>query len=412
MSNQVTPKSIQAGIPRLTKPRAGYKQVKLGDILYEEKRPIKMLDSKRYRLVTVKRSRGGIEERSKLLGKAISVKSQFKIAENDFLISKRQIVHGACVLVPKEFEGSIVSNEYAVLRARPELDIRYLKYLSHSVYFQQTCFHSSIGVHVEKMIFKLADWFNWSINLPKLEEQQKIANFLTSVDTKIQQLKRKHTLMQQYKKGVMQQLFSQQVRFKSDDGQYYPEWEKSRFGELFERITRKNKKDCKNVMTISAQQGLINQKEYFNKSVSATDVTGYYLLRKGEFAYNKSYSAGYPLGAIKKLQRYEEGVLSTLYICFKAKENIAPEFYEQYFEGGLLNHEIQKIAQEGARNHGLLNISVVEFFRDIVLHLPSFEEQQRIADVLASIDKKIDQISTQITQAKTFKKGLLQQMFV
>ena len=110
--------------------------------------------------------------------------------------------------------------------------------------------------------------------------------------------------------------------------------------------------------------------------------------------------------------RYDEGVVSTLYICFKAKENIVPEFYEQYFEGGLLNREIQKIAQEGARNHGLLNVSVVEFFRDIVIRLPSIEEQQKIADFLESIDKKTEKLSTQISQAETFKKGLLQQMFV
>ena len=276
---------------------------------------------------------------------------------------------------------------------------------------------------VQRLIEKLSGGSTFSrINLKDIrslsiikavseEEQKKIANFLTSVDTKIQQLKRKRTLMQQYKKGVMQQIFSQQVRFK-DDEHDFPDWKEKRFEDLFERVTRKNKKDCKNVMTISAQQGLINQQEYFKKSVSASDATGYYLMNKGEFAYNKSYSAGYPLGAIKKLNRYDEGVVSTLYICFKAKENIVPEFYEQYFEGGLLNREIQKIAQEGARNHGLLNVSVVEFFRDIVIRLPSIEEQQKIAGFLESIDKKIEQLKTQITQAETFKKGLLQQMFV
>ena len=253
---------------------------------------------------------------------------------------------------------------------------------------------------------------NLTLALPVKLEQQKIANFLISVDTKIRQLKRKHTLMQQYKKGVVQQLFSQQVRFKDDDGMDYPAWKEQRLGDFFERVTRKNKKDCKNVMTISAQQGLINQQEYFKKSVSADDVTGYYLMYKGEFAYNKSYSAGYPLGAIKKLNRYDEGVVSTLYICFKAKENVVTEFYEQYFEGGLLNREIQKIAQEGARNHGLLNVSVVEFFRDVVIQLPSIGEQQKISDFLKSIDNKIEQLNTQIIQAETFKKGLLQQMFV
>jgi len=174
----------------------------------------------------------------------------------------------------------------------------------------------------------------------------------------------------------------------------------------------KNKENNLNVMTISAQQGLINQEKYFNKSVSASDVTGYYLLKKGEFAYNKSYSAGYPMGAIKRLNRYDEGCLSTLYICFEAKEKGLPEFFEQYFEAGMLNHEIKKIAQEGARNHGLLNISVVEFFRDIKIDFPCMEEQQKIANFLTAIDQKIDQAWSTLEQTKAFKKGLLQKMFV
>jgi len=147
-----------------------------------------------------------------------------------------------------------------------------------------------------------------------------------------------------------------QLRF----GEFSGEWEEKKFGEVFERITRKNKENNSNVLTISAQQGLVNQKNYFNKSVSSKDIRGYYLLHKNDFAYNKSYSNGYPLGAIKKLSRYNKGVVSTLYICFKAKSNNVL-FLEQFFNSGYLNKEIHKIAQEGARNHGLLNISVVEF---------------------------------------------------
>lgn len=251
-----------------------------------------------------------------------------------------------------------------------------------------------------------------TINLPRVDEQQKIADFLSEVDKKISLLKEKHALLQQYKKGVMQKLFKQEIRFKDDNGNAFPDWQELKFADVFERVTRKNKINNLNVLTISAQRGLINQEKYFNKSVSAKDITGYYLLENGEFAYNKSYSKGYPMGAIKRLNNYERGVVSTLYICFKTLAGQYDQFWEQYFEAGNLNGEIKKIAQEGARNHGLLNISVTEFFRDIVISVPSEQEQKRVADFLQVLDKKINKINKQIELTQTFKKGLLQQMFV
>jgi len=197
-----------------------------------------------------------------------------------------------------------------------------------------------------------------------------------------------------------------QLRFPEFSGN----WESKIFRDVFERITTKNKENNENVLTISAQQGLINQKDYFNKSVSAKDVTGYYLLHKDDFAYNKSYSQGYPLGAIKRLKKYDKGVVSTLYICFKSiQDNI--DFLEQVFNGGRLNHEIHKIAQEGARNHGLLNISVVEFFKDIKLNIPTKPEQQKIAAFLTAVDTKIEQLSKKQELLGEYKKGLMQQIF-
>jgi len=278
----------------------------------------------------------------------------------------------------------------------------------------------------------------FKLAIPTLPEQQKIASFLTAQDDYIASLEKEEQLLQAYKKGIMQRIFCQhsdsddlydkhdlksnksgqsqkskfRLRFKDDKGNPFPEWEEKKLGEVFERVTTKNKENNLNVLTISAQQGLINQEEFFNKSVSAKDVTGYYLLKSGDFAYNKSYSKGYPMGAIKKLNKYDKGVVSTLYICFRPKINIAAVFYEQFFETTYINKQLHKIAQEGARNHGLLNMSVVEFFNDIHIPFPCFEEQQKIATFLAKIDEQIDGVKTQIEQAKAYKKGLLQKMFV
>ncbi|MFM2656619.1 restriction endonuclease subunit S [Vibrio owensii] len=261
---------------------------------------------------------------------------------------------------------------------------------------------------------------------PKPEEQQKIASFLSKVDEKIALLTEKKAKLTEYKKGVMQQLFDGSfqeqdgklvfvpptLRFKADDGSEFPDWEEKRLGQVFTRIKRKNKENNQNVLTISAQQGLINQEKYFNKSVAAKDVTGYYLLEHGDFAYNKSYSKGYPMGAIKRLNNYDKGVVSTLYICFSLNQGFVSDFFEYYFESGLQNKDLSKIAQEGARNHGLLNISVDEFFKDVKLLSPSHEEQFKIANFLSAIDRKIDLANSELEKAKEWKKGLLQQMFV
>ncbi|MEK4876022.1 restriction endonuclease subunit S [Bacillus sp. FSL W8-0102] len=188
------------------------------------------------------------------------------------------------------------------------------------------------------------------------------------------------------------------------------DWSVVRLKDKFDRITTKNKKGVTNVLTISAQQGLINQEEFFNKSVASKDLSNYILLEKGDFAYNKSYSNGYPYGAIKKLKNYDEGVVSSLYICFRpSKNNKSSDFYEQYFEAGMLNHEIHAIAQEGARNHGLLNISIADFFNSFIIDGDE-NELNKIADILFTWDKAIELKEKLIEQKKEQKKGLMQKL--
>lgn len=188
-------------------------------------------------------------------------------------------------------------------------------------------------------------------------------------------------------------------------------WELKPIGDGFKRVTTKNTENNQNALTISAQQGLVSQLDYFNKKVAAKDLSGYYLLHKGDFAYNKSYSQGYPMGAIKSLKLYEKGVVSTLYICFRASKGFCNEFYEHYFEAGMLNQQIESIAQEGGRAHGLLNVSVKEFFKDVDILVPTIEEQQKIADCFVSIDELITLHTKKLEALKDHKKGLMQQLF-
>ena len=187
-------------------------------------------------------------------------------------------------------------------------------------------------------------------------------------------------------------------------------WKVVRLGEISSRITRKNQDNrCQNVLTISAQSGLISQTDFFNKQVASKDLSSYILLKKGDFAYNKSYSAGYSFGAFKRLNFYDEGVASPLYIYFKFNDDICSDFFEFYFDGGQANRQIKDIVQEGARNHGLLNLSIDDFF-NIKICMPPLDEQEKIAEILSTWDEAINLTINLIENKKQFKKALMQNL--
>jgi len=248
------------------------------------------------------------------------------------------------------------------------------------------------------------DFFNSNLLQPSLPEQKKISEILTTQD-KVIELKEKLLAEKlRQKKYLMQQLLTGKKRLPGFDGK----WCNYRLGQITKRIKRKNDVANNNVLTISAQYGLINQSEFFNKEIASADKSNYYLLQKNDFAYNKSYSSGYPFGAIKRLTRYDAGVVSPLYICFQIVHNEATiEYMEQYFEAGLMNREIQACAQEGARNHGLLNIDVDDFYNAKIV-LPPYDEQLEIAKILTTADKEINLLYKDVEQEKQKKKALMQ----
>lgn len=188
------------------------------------------------------------------------------------------------------------------------------------------------------------------------------------------------------------------------------DWEVVEFNKMFQRITRKNTEKNDNVLTISARYGLISQKDFFLKSVASEDTSNYFLLEQGDFAYNKSYSNGYPYGAIKRLLFYNKGIVSPLYICFHAtRENKCADYYSQYFEDGKFNREIKSISQEGARNHGLLNMSIDDFFKISIIKF-DFNEMKKVTAILQTQDRAIELQEQLLEQKQLQKKYLVQQL--
>lgn len=200
------------------------------------------------------------------------------------------------------------------------------------------------------------------------------------------------------------------IRFKG----YTKDWEQRKLGDLVDRVTRKNQDLVSELpLTISAQYGLIDQNEFFDKRVASKDVSGYYLIEKGEFAYNKSTSTDAPWGAIKRLDRYENGVLSTLYIVFGIKENnpVDSDFLVSYYSTNLWHKGIHEIAAEGARNHGLLNITPADFFETRLMIPQDIEEQKKIGKYFIELEALITLHQRKCEQTKKLKKYMLQKMF-
>ncbi len=243
------------------------------------------------------------------------------------------------------------------------------------------------------------------LRVPQMQipEQKAIADLLSTWDKAIEKTER---LIQ-----VKAKMFKQLLKDLIHQGCNNHTWKGYNLSDLCSPVSRKNGENNTNVLTSSAQNGLVNQLEYYNKSVSARNVTGYYLLKKGEFAYNRSSAKGYPYGATKRLERYEKGVLSTLYLCFALKPNVQCEsdFLLYLFESGAANRELRAVCQEGARSHGLLNITKSDFF-GIKLFLPTQEQQKKIQSALNTAQEEINLLKQLAEKYKTQKFGLMQKM--
>ena len=263
-----------------------------------------------------------------------------------------------------------------------------------------------------------ADFFETNLTMPKdYAEQQQIGSFFQQLDHLITLHQRKYDKLQVLKKAMLEKMFPKngssvpEIRFKG----FTDAWEQRKLGEVVERITRKNENlESTLPLTISAQYGLINQNEFFDKRIASKDVSGYFLVRNGEFAYNKSTSSDAPWGAIKRLDRYESGVLSTLYIVFKIldERKTSSDYIVTYYNTDLWHKGIQAIAAEGARNHGLLNVAPADFFETNLTMPKDYAEQQQIGSFFQQLDHLITLHQRELEKLQNIKKSMLEKMFV
>lgn len=262
------------------------------------------------------------------------------------------------------------------------------------------------------------DAIKGNVIFPQKDEQEKIVKMFNTLDTLIRKLEQKLEKLRSIKQSLLNQMFinvnrggyTPLIRFKG----FEDEWSVIALNDISERITRKNTNNESSLpLTISAQYGLINQNDFFNSRIASKDVSGYYLIKKGEFAYNKSTSDGYPVGAVKRLDKYEMGVLSTLYIIFALKkEKLNSDFLSAFFETGKWHEHIYQCASEGARNHGLLNISSDDFLKLKILAPKAKNEQALISEFVMLMDRLVNESTDKLSKFRSMKHSLLQKMFI
>ena len=259
------------------------------------------------------------------------------------------------------------------------------------------------------------EYASFPIFTTTLKEENKISSLLSLIDERIATQNKIIEDLKKLKSAICEKLFSSpkdkqpQIRLYG----FFGDWHFVRLSDICHRICRKNTgEQCKQVLTIAAQYGLVSQEEFFNKNVASENLSGYYLLQKGDFAYNKSYSGDYVWGTVKRLDNYEQGVLSPLYICFRPDPaRVDSDFLIYYFESKKWHKTVANIAGEGARNHGLLNISVVDYFNTIHC-IPSMDEQKQIAQIIGTLLSKIAREQRMLNCYAAQRQYLLRQMFI
>lgn len=290
-----------------------WKTKKINQWITLVERPIELEDNTSYQLVTVRRGFAGVESRGIFKGKEIKVKNYFVVHAGDFLISKRQIAHGACGIVPESLDGAVVSNEYNVFVPQKETNIEFFFLIMQLPYYKRLFYLMSDGVHIEKLLFKTNAWMKRSLSLPPLPEQQKIAAILSTQDKVIELKEKLLAQKRQQKKYLMQQLLTGKLRLPDVNG----EWTSVKLKELLIERNEKNVEQNHRICSVAVSKGVVDQIEHLGRSYAAADTSNYGVAHYGDIIYTKSPTGDFSLGIIKQNRMRENVAISPLYGIYK-----------------------------------------------------------------------------------------------
>ncbi|MDD3256445.1 MAG: restriction endonuclease subunit S [Parabacteroides sp.] len=404
-------------VPKLRFPefKGEWEEKKLGEIA--EKRILKNNNSHFKNVFTNSAVHGIINQRDffdKDIANQDNINGYYIVEKDDFVYNPRISTSAPVGPISRnKFGTGVMSPLYSVFRFKKG-NLDFIEWFFRTTYWHRHMEDiANYGARADRMSFAISDFYKMPVPDPVPKEQTKIATFLTAVDEKLTQLKKKKALLEQYKKGVMQKLFSQELRFKDENNQDFPDWQEIPLYSIAKKSKEKNKGRAINtVFSNSATQGIVLQTDYFDKEIAnSKNIDGYYIVEPNCFVYNPRISSEAVVGAMNQNNTGLTGLVSPLYTVFKfcAIEIVNLVFIEYYFKSTIWHDYMRMIANYGARDDRM-NIKDDEFF-NMTIYLPSLPEQQKIATLLSSIDERISHSRKLIEKMEAWKKGLLQQMF-
>ncbi|HBS5696356.1 TPA: restriction endonuclease subunit S [Klebsiella variicola] len=390
-----------------------WKNKKIGGILSEIKRPIELMDNESYQLVTVKRRNEGVVPRAVLKGKNILVKNYFSVKAGDYLISKRQVVHGANGIVPDNLDGAVVSNEYLVVTDSDDITARYWTVISIRPEMHKLFFVSSYGVDIEKLVFDVTDWKNRTIVIPQVTEQKNITDYFQKLDELINQHQYKYDKFRNIKKAMLEKMFPKQgetipeIRFKGFSG----EWEEKKIfdeaivttGYPFDSAEFSSSGDYLVITNgnIQNNSAVVDGKAGNRIASDKIACLSQYILNVGDILITMDGSVGRTAKVIETRQ-----ILAQRVGRLVAKNNT--EFLYQSLNTGAFLEAMTTISHGGTIKH----ISLSEISNYALLVPKNLEEQVKIGNYLKKLDDLIAQHQQQITKLNNIKQACLSKMFV
>ena len=369
---------------------------KIGQWLKLAERPIVLQDEEEYQLVTVRRGFGGVDSRGSFLGKNVLVKNYFIVKTGDFIISKRQIAHGACGIVPPELDGAVVSNEYNVFLPQDGTNIQMFNLMMQLPHYKRLFYLMSDGVHIEKLLFKTQDWMKRKLAMPLLKEQKKIAEILATQDKVIELKEKLLAEKRQQKKYLIQQLLTGKKRLHG----FHGEWKREKLGKLF---AERNETQCAHLelLAITGTQGVIPRSKLDLKDNSSEDKSKYLHICVGDIGYNTMRM----WQGVSAYSNYE-GIVSPAYTILKPKGKVNAKYFSYLFKLPEVVFTFFRFSQ------GLVddtrNLKYENFKTICVTYPEDIQEQNVIASILEKADQEIDLLCQAIEQEKKKKKALMQ----
>ena len=360
-----------------------------------EERPVTLQDNEDYELVTVRRAYGGVDSRGIYKGKDVLVKNYFSVAKDDFIISKRQIAHGACGLVPEKLHGAVVSNEYNVFKANVGTNIHFFNLMMQLPHYKRLFYLMSDGVHIEKLLFKTSDWMKRSLAMPPLAEQKKIAEIL-SIQDKLIALKEKLIKeKKRQKKALMQHLLTGKKRVPD----FSDTWRTSKLSNVLVEGSKIGVTDTSlyKKMTVKlAFKGL----EFTKTDREMVDTRPFYIRNKNEIIIGKQ---NYFNGSVALVTDEFDGCICSNAIMSFSVKNADVKFILEYIS----QTDFMKKREMLANGTGQKELSEKDFLNFDIL-LPCIDEQKRIGAIASTCDSEILLLQKELDQEKQKKNALMQ----